>query len=188
VFTESDRRGLNQALREKQTLTHAELAQAVVKQMGITQDHYAKQPAQYRNQFDHPLLDRAIINPILDQLESSFITLEKEPGEQEKHYQHLWGQTDPNSELEREVLKAMYERGMKLPDSAQKLIPEAKCKPDFLYQESKVAVFCDGSVHDSEEQQKKDYKQRKHLFFCGYQAVTINYNHDLSGQLADLAS
>ncbi|QDZ41566.1 hypothetical protein FRE64_16430 (plasmid) [Euhalothece natronophila Z-M001] len=47
VQTSFLRGGLNQALREKQTLTHSELAQAVVKQMGITQDHYAKQPAEY---------------------------------------------------------------------------------------------------------------------------------------------
>ncbi|MDR9404389.1 MAG: DUF1998 domain-containing protein [Halothece sp. Uz-M2-17] len=142
----------------------------------------------YRNQFDHPLLDRAIIKPILDQLESSFITLEKEAGEREKHYQQLWEQTDPNSELERKVLKAIYERGMKLPDSTQILIPEAKCKPDFIYKASKVAVFCDGSVHDTKEQQKQDQIQREYLHFtCGYQVVSIGYNQDLSEQLTYLA-
>lgn len=54
----------------------------------------------YQNQFDHPLLDRASIKPILDQLESSFITLEKEAGEREKYYQQLWDQTDPNRATE----------------------------------------------------------------------------------------
>lgn len=143
----------------------------------------------YQNQFDHPLLDRAIIKPILDQLESSFITLEKEAGEREKHYEQLWEQTDPNSELERKVLKAIYERGMKLPDSTQTLIPEAKCKPDFLYQESKVAVFCDGSVHDTQEQQKQDQIQRDNLEYSfGYQVVSIRYDQNLSEQLTYLAA
>ena len=141
----------------------------------------------YRNQFDHPLLDRAIIKPILDQLESSFITLEKEAGEREKHYQHLWEQTDPNSELERKVLKAIYEQGIKLPDAAQTLIPEAQCQPDFIYRASKVALFCDGSVHDSSEQRQQDQIQRENLKFnCGYQVISIRYDENLLEALSRL--
>lgn len=43
----------------------------------------------------------------------------------EEQYRYLLAQTDPNSEFERVVLKAIYEQGIKLPDSAQELIPQA---------------------------------------------------------------
>jgi very-short-patch-repair endonuclease len=78
---------------------------------------------------------------------------------------------------------------MKLPDSAQTLIPEANCKPDFLYEESKVAVFCDGSVHDTAQQRQQDRIQRDNLDFNSpYSVFSIRYDQDLSQQLADLAS
>ena len=143
----------------------------------------------YQNQFDHPLLDRYLIKPFLEQLQASSITLESAPGERKQHYRQLWEQTDPDSELERQVLNAIYEKGMKLPDLAQTLIPEANCKPDFLYEESKVAVFCDGSVHDTAQQRQQDRIQRDNLDFNSpYSVFSIRYDQDLSQQLADLAS
>lgn len=91
--------------------------------------------------------------------------------------------------MERKVLKAIYEQGMKLPDSAQTLIPEAQCQPDFIYEESKIALFCDGSVHDTPEQQKQDQIQRENLEFnSSYSVFSIRYDQDLSQQLADLES
>ena len=45
----------------------------------------------------------------------------------------LFTQTDANSDFEREVLQEIYQRGYKLPDTAQELITEANCKPDFVY-------------------------------------------------------
>jgi len=143
----------------------------------------------YRNQFDHPLLDRYLIKPFLEQLQDSSITLEKTQGEREQHYQWLWEQTDPNSDLERKVLKAIYDQGMKLPNSAQTLIPEAQCQPDFIYEESKIALFCDGSVHDTAEQQKQDQIQRENLEFNSpYSVFSIRDDQDLSQQLANLES
>jgi len=96
----------------------------------------------------------------------------------------LWMETS-----RRFSLKAIYEKAMKLPDSAQTLIPEAQCQPDFLYEASKVAVFCDGSVHDTAEQQKRDQIKRDNLEFNSpYSVFSIRYDQDLSQQLADLAS
>ena len=101
----------------------------------------------YSNQFDRALLNRHLIHNFLVQLQSSVINIELDTTSREAQYQKLWEQTDPNSSFEREVLKEIYQRGIKLPDSAQELIPEANCKPDFLYHKYKVAIFCDGSVH-----------------------------------------
>lgn len=73
----------------------------------------------YRNQFDHPLLNRHLIRDTLEKLTHS--TLNRSSGilSRDEEYQQLLAQTDPNSELERVVLKAIYDRGMKLPDAAQ---------------------------------------------------------------------
>lgn len=98
-------------------------------------------------------------------------------------------QTDLNSEFERVVLNAIYEQGIKLPDSAQELIPEANCKPDFIYKKAKIAIFCDGSVHDSPEQQQRDRIQRENLESVnGYLPISINYQKDLQAQLEYLHS
>ncbi|NJM21304.1 MAG: hypothetical protein HC907_22605 [Richelia sp. SM1_7_0] len=45
-------------------------------------------------------------------------------------------------------------------EAAQKLIPEANCKPDFICHLAEIAVFCDGSVHDNSEQRKRDTIER----------------------------
>lgn len=143
----------------------------------------------YRNQFDHPYLNRYLIRDFLSQLNHSQVNLEQDMRSREEHYQRLLEQTDPNSEFERVVLKAIYEQGIKLPDSAQELIPEANCKPDFIYQKAKIAIFCDGSVHDSPEQQQRDRVQRDDLLhITGYMPVAISYEKDLLPQLKYLCS
>ena len=133
----------------------------------------------YRNQFDHPYLNRYLIHSFLQQLTDSALVHTSSEINREEHYQFLLQQTDPNSEFERVVLKAIYEQGIKLPDSAQELIPEANCKPDFIYKKAKIAIFCDGSVHDSEEQQQRDRIQRENIEWnCGYQIIELNYKQD----------
>jgi very-short-patch-repair endonuclease len=98
-------------------------------------------------------------------------------------------QTDPNSEFERIVLQEIYHRGMKLPDLAQHLIAEANSKPDFIYTEAKVAIFCDGSAHDSLEQQQRDLIARENLdWVAGYYVISLRYDEDWQSQLSRLTS
>ncbi|MDB9311921.1 DEAD/DEAH box helicase [Spirulina sp. CS-785/01] len=157
----------------------------------------------YRNQFDHPLLNRHLIKPLLLQLQESKldrshpIVNSPNPEAQsnqttllnrDEQYQKLVEQTDPNSPFEREVLQAIYQQGIQLPDSAQTLIPEANCKPDFLYHNSKIAIFCDGSIHDHPDQQAEDRVKRDNLEWnVGYQVISFNYNEDWRSKLNQLA-
>lgn len=143
----------------------------------------------YRNQFDHPYLNRYLIKDFIEQLNHSQLALEQDEQSREEQYQRLLQQSDPNSEFERVVLKAIYEHGIELPDSTQELIPQANCKPDFIYKKAKIAIFCDGSVHDSPEQQQRDRIQRQDLeSLTGYLAISINYQKDLLSQLEYLRS
>ncbi len=143
----------------------------------------------YRNQFDHPYLNRHLIKDFLNQLEHSKVALEQNEQSREEQYQRLLQQTDPNSEFERMVLKAIYDRGIELPDSAQELILEANCKPDFIYKKAKIAIFCDGSVHDSLQQQQRDRVQRENLEWnCGYQIVELDYKQNWRSEIEKFKS
>ncbi len=142
----------------------------------------------YSNQFDHPHLNRHLIHNFLIQLSTSVINIELNTISREAQYQKLLEQTDPNSSFEREILQQIYEKGIKLPDLAQELILEANCKPDFLYKKYKVAIFCDGSVHDSPEQQQRDSIKRDNLQWSGYTVVELNYKEDLYSCLEKLRS
>jgi ATP-dependent helicase YprA (DUF1998 family)/very-short-patch-repair endonuclease len=141
----------------------------------------------YRNQFDHPLINRHLIKPLLDDLQAS--TVEISGVFRDEKYQELFTQTDANSDFEREVLQEIYQRGYKLPDTAQELIPEANCKPDFIYKDEKTAIFCDGSVHNSPEQKKQDQIERDNLRYnAGYQILTLRYDENWREKLEVLGS
>ncbi len=143
----------------------------------------------YRNQFDHPLLDRHAIHAYLDQLTKSTINRHSQGMSREEQYQQLRAQTDPNSAFEREFLDELYNQGMKLPDSAQELILEANVKPDFVYRAAKIAIFCDGSVHDSPDQQQQDRIARDNLkYAAGYYVLVFRYNEDWKSKLNVLTS
>lgn len=130
----------------------------------------------YRNQFDHALINRHLIRFYLDQLANSSLELEQQEGDRQQKFDELMAQTDPQSELERTFLKLVFESNIPLPDMAQVYIEDANCKPDFLYNKKKIAVFCDGSVHDSPEQQKKDKVIRVTLSNCGYACFVFRYD------------
>lgn len=143
----------------------------------------------YRNQFDHPLLDRYLIRDWLDQLTASTINSHASGVSREDQYQQLLQQTDPNSQFERVVLQALYQKGLKLPDAIQELIFEANTKPDFVYKTAKVAIFCDGSAHDHPEQQEEDLIDRDNLkYSAGYYVLTLRHNKDWKAKLEVLAS
>jgi superfamily II DNA/RNA helicase len=141
----------------------------------------------YGNQWDHALLNRHLIGGFLEQLRGSRLDRHAAGVSREEQYQKLYGQTDPSSDYERVVLEAIYQQGIKLPDIAQLLIAEANCKPDFVYTAQKLAVFCDGSVHDSLEQRKRDEIDRDDLqYVAGYSVLTFHYSQDLNAKLAEL--
>ena len=141
----------------------------------------------YRNQFDHALINRHLIKPLLDELGKS--TVQREGMPRDEQYQNLLEQTDPNSEFEQVVLQEIYQRGYKLPDTAQEFIPEANSKPDFIYREERYAIFCDGSVHDYPQKRKQDQIERDNLKYnTGYYVLTLRSDEDWQEKLEILAS
>ena len=142
----------------------------------------------YSNQFDHHLLDRHLIKEWLEELSHSQLQPQQDNEFREEQYKKLKQQIDPNSRLEKLVLEEMYNLAMKLPDTAQELIAEANIKPDFIYKEKKIAIFCDGSVHDSIEKRQQDNLERDDLKYqTTYQVVTLRHDEDWQAQLITLA-
>ena len=142
----------------------------------------------YRNQFDHPQLDRYLVHSWLEQLTGSTISRHPPGISREEQYQRLLRSTDPNSEFERVVLKAIYQKGLKLPDAAQELIEEANSKPDFIYKDTKLAIFCDGSAHDYPQQQKDKIDRDNLKYTAGYYVLTLHVDEDWQSKLELLAS
>jgi len=125
----------------------------------------------YRNQPDHPLLDRATIIPVLLQLATASVTLRPDA----EHVEAL-----VESELEKEWLEWLRERGLREPDRSQVLIEDAGTRPDFLYDDQYVAVYVDGPHHDFPERQARDAAQAQKLRDLGYRVIRFGHRDDWS--------
>jgi len=139
----------------------------------------------YQNQFDHPLLDRHLIKDFLIELTQSELNCLQ--SQSSDHFDDLMTHTDPNSDYERIVLKAISDLDLPLPDKAQEYFAAAQCTSDFTYTKAKLAIFCDGSVHDDPTQAQRDRIKRQDLeFLTGYQSFTFDYKQDLMEQVKSL--
>jgi len=136
----------------------------------------------FSNQPVAHLLDRHRVRSFLRKLTGCRVELRHDTRSREEHYRWLRSLTDSTSGLEREFLNALYHGGHRLPDEAQRAIPELGCVPDFFY-EPNICVFCDGSVHDEPDQRDRDENVRRQLRARGYRVVVIRYDQDLAEQI-----
>jgi hypothetical protein len=137
----------------------------------------------YYNQPYHLELDRFLIRDALEKLRLSELqTVALRFSSYEEQYRVLFGALDPSSSTERRFLTRLYERGLRMPDAAQKSVPGIYCRPDFFY-EPDVWIFCDGSPHDQPVVQERDESQRAAIKTRGHEVIVFHYRDNLDEML-----
>ena len=130
----------------------------------------------YANQLDHKLLDRQKIKDLLLRMVSATVIASPTAQPREKHLDKLL--RTAGSELERKWLHFIDAHSCTLPEQAQCLIESCHTRPDFLYNEEKVAIYIDGPPHDYPERQQRDQQQTECLQDLGYTVLRFHHEDD----------
>jgi len=133
----------------------------------------------YSNQRDHGILDRYLVKDLLMNISKGSTAIGYENRNYDEQYEWLRQTTDKKSVIGMKFLDKLYQDKRKLPDVAEKRLPNYFSQPDFYYNEGHVCVFCDGSVHDQPKQVSEDKKVRNDLKNMGYRVIVIRYDKSL---------
>ena len=135
----------------------------------------------YYNQPHHDKINRFAIKDALEKLLACSVEIigSGGKGSYEEHYQSLKRQCDPNSSTEHKFLDLLHEKGLKLPDSAQRRVDWIFAQPDFFYQPN-IWVFCDGTPHDEPDTKANDKVIRDAIRNRGEQVIVYYYKDDLN--------
>jgi ATP-dependent helicase YprA (DUF1998 family) len=146
----------------------------------------------YYNQYDHDILDRKLVLPVLRSLLTADIQAVPDASPMAtKHYEELLASCE--SSLEKNVLNAIHTAGLPLPDYAQKIISERDeivARADFAYQKGghSLLLFVDGPDHDREAQKRDDITKRTRLDLMGYLVFVIRYDDKIEQKIRELGA
>jgi superfamily II DNA/RNA helicase len=131
----------------------------------------------YYNQRDHEILNRHNIKEVLEQLMDCDYSPNQGSNDYDSQYQYLMDNYDRNSATEKPLIEFLYLNKLALPDKAQVNIPNKNINADFVFNtpNGDVLIFCDGSVHDDEDQMKEDNHKRELLKDDGYDVIVWHY-------------
>lgn len=126
----------------------------------------------FYNQRVHDLLDRTLVLPWLQALGQVTVTPLQDDN---AAFTALFAQCQ--SDLELNVLQAIRDRSLPLPDQAQVTLRDKEGTPvasaDFYYERGRIVVFVDGSPHYLDYVQSADERKRRQLKALGYRVVVI---------------
>lgn len=130
----------------------------------------------YSNQLDHKLLDRQRIKMILTTLATAQVSPSPSSLSRAEHVAQLLRQC--GSELEKDWLRFIDDRGLRLPSDAQVFIEPCQTRPDFLYQHEQTAIYIDGPPHDYAGRQQRDRVQTAAMEDAGYTVLRFRARDD----------
>ena len=120
----------------------------------------------YSNQFDHEILDRALIRDLLMGLSRASVDASPVAPPRAEHLEALRNQCQ--SGLERDWIGFLEERGLRLPSRAQILIESCHTRPDFFYDDQQVAIYVDGPHHEYPDRVQRDAQQNMCMMDHGF--------------------
>ena len=131
----------------------------------------------FKNQYEHKHLNRKLIIPLVKELRKSDIskiskTKPKNPLEQLEELTQLC-----DSELEKKVLRTIFNLKITLPDEAQKTYYENDnpiVKADFFYNDG-IYIFVDGPPHANENVQREDKQKRDIVESNGFTVIDLDF-------------
>jgi very-short-patch-repair endonuclease len=139
----------------------------------------------YSNQPDHSMLDRKLLRDYLLTMARATVATSPTSVSRGEHLQTLINLTQ--SELERQWLRAVHDHNYRLPDTAQKLLANIGSRPDFLYEDARVAVYIDGPHHQYPDRQDRDRDFDDALLMAGWTPLRFAVD-DVEGWLGVIKS
>ncbi len=134
----------------------------------------------FRNQFEHNLLNRKIILPLIKSLEKCKLEGISEVSELDlkEKLKNLKEKCD--SELEKMVLDEILRQKLPIPDEAQKLFTENDipiATADFYYKQvrNEIFIFVDGPPHASDHVQEEDKEKRNKIESKGFSVIQLDF-------------
>jgi very-short-patch-repair endonuclease len=139
----------------------------------------------YGNQREHRILDRMLVRDILHTLSEAEVQHSPSAQSRASHLHTLLERCD--SDLEREWLNFLAQRGLRLPDHAQHFIEACRTRPDFLYDSQGIfaAIYIDGPQHDYPQRQKRDSQQSACMEDAGYIVLRFSYRQQWEQLIRD---
>lgn len=135
----------------------------------------------FHNQRIHHLLDRRLVEPLLNSLKIVNFTEELIGDDLSTSFKEILKKCE--SELEKEILLKIRELGLKIPNDAQKIIYERDrpiTRVDFFF-EPNICLFVDGPVHDKDYVREDDERKRRELRGLGYRVFSVNSPDEVEG-------
>lgn len=137
----------------------------------------------YSNQRDHRLLDRQVIQPLLLELAGANVQAAPSVTPRAAHLAELMRLA--GSELERDWLRYLEARNLRLPAQSQPLFALAQTRPDFLYDgEYGAAIYIDGPVHEYPHRHERDVAQTEAMEDMGYMVIRFGHADDWDAIIA----
>lgn len=132
----------------------------------------------YGNQLNHALIDRSSMRDLLVRLSKATVLAAGQGETRSEQLTRLAEQSD--TLLEGKLITFLKEHGLRLPDEAQTLIPDALARPDYIYRLPgvNVAVFVDGPVHHHTAVAERDAQAEDRLIDLGWDVVRFPHDGD----------